>query len=78
MTVRVDRPQPMVRPARSNQTSQVASQVRYCRSASVSAMFWALVDLAARGGPDRGRALAQDRETVREFETEIARACKGL
>lgn len=25
--------------------------------ASVSAMFWALVDLAARGGPDRGRAL---------------------
>lgn len=28
--------------------------------------------------PDRGRALAQDRETVREFETEIARACKGL
>ncbi len=28
--------------------------------------------------PDRGRALAQDRETVREFETEIARGCKGL
>jgi hypothetical protein len=28
--------------------------------------------------PDRGRALAQDRETVREFETEVARACKGL
>ena len=28
--------------------------------------------------PDRSRALAQDRETVREFETEIARACKGL
>jgi len=28
--------------------------------------------------PDRGRATAEARESVREFETEIARSCKGL
>ena len=33
---RVARPAPMTSPSRSNQTSQVASQVRYRRSASVS------------------------------------------
>ncbi len=28
--------------------------------------------------PDRSRALAESRESIREFETEIARTCKGL
>ena len=28
--------------------------------------------------PDRSRALAEARDSVREFETEIARSCKGL